>query len=225
MGKTNKEEAMDQLTPEQQAKIPEYVERFNKMSLSCGQTDRAAAEAAIKRLYAYMNKVESRYSPNPEIEWADGVFAGAKLSAQHAKGDVNVTPEEIHAQADSASFGSFEAYWVSTYSFIANEMNVKKDELIDIVEEIVTHCGVFWTFEDLVVMTPKPEVISVVDGKISNTQGPAIKWPNGEAIYAFNGDHKSNLMEVALAQRASETKKLEDEVSGSTKFAEETDED
>lgn len=203
------QEKIDGLTQAQMDMIPDYVERYNKKSLAFGETDKAKAEAAVIALYNHMSKTESRYKPNPQIVWEGGVFAGAKKAAQLAKGDDNVTPEEIAAQADTASFGTFEAYWLSTYKFISDQLESKKDDLIEIVDVIVSECGVFWTFEDLVVMTPRPTMVNVVDGKIHNEEGPAIEFPNGEKIYALRGEFKNSLMDVLLQMKVDSTEKME----------------
>lgn len=190
------------LTPEQEAKIPEYREMFRQIGLSTEPTDRAKAEAAILRSYQYLNKKDpENWSSNPEFVWADSPYKGAILAAQFAKGDENVTLDEIRAQADNASFGSFDAYWVSTYSYIANELPVEVDELHEIVTDIVKECGVYWTFDDLVVMTPKPVKISMENEKLHAVDGMALQYENGEGIYAYKGDRKGSLMEVVMAHR------------------------
>lgn len=197
---------IDKLTPEQEAMIPVYLERYRELSVSCGETDRVAAEKAVRASYVHIHNTNQSCAKDPEFVWADGPAAGAKLAAQYAKGDLNVTTAEIQAQASMASYGSFEAYWVSTYAFVAEQLPVKKDELVDIAIDIVKHCGVFWTFQDIVVMTPKPVVIEMKNQKLHSTTGPALKYPNGEAIYAFDGEIKGSLMEIAIMARVEETK-------------------
>ena len=103
-------EQINELTPEQEAKIPEYKERFLKIGTCTRPTDRAKAEDAVARSYAYLNKKDpNQCVANPTFFWAESPMAGAKLAAQKAKGDDNVTTDEIRAQAEMASFGSFEA--------------------------------------------------------------------------------------------------------------------
>lgn len=196
-----KEKVISSLTKEQEAQIPVYRERFRQIGLSTEPTDRSKAEAAVRRAYAYLSESGSSEAANPEIVWADSPMLGAKLAAQYAKGDVNVTTKEIQEQAALASYGSFEAYWVSVYVFIAEQLPVKKDELADVALDIVTHCGVYWTFEDLVVMTPKPSKISMLDSKLHCVDGPALEYPNGDGLYAVNGEIKNSLMEIAIAAR------------------------
>lgn len=200
------------LTPEQEAKIADYRKMFRDIGLSTTQTDKASAEAAILRSYRYLNKKDpATWDSNPNFVWADSPYQGAVLAAQFAKGDARVTVDEIRAQADNASFGSFDAYWVSTYSYIANELPVKVDELHEIATEIVKTCGVYWTFEKLVVMTPKPTVISMETDRLHSVSGKALEYINGDGIYAYKGDRKGSLMEVVMASRNDSFKNEEKE--------------
>lgn len=199
----SKNEKLTELTPEQEAKIPEYLERFKAIGLSTEPTDRAKAEAAVRRSYEYLSK-QNTCVPNPEIIWAESPMKGIVLAAQHAKGSLNVTNSEIQAQASLASYGSFEAYWASTYLFITNELPVEKDELSDIVYEIIQHCGVYWTFEDLVIMTPKPCKIEMKEDKLHSTTGMALQYANGDGLYSVFGERKDSLMEAIIAARNSE---------------------
>lgn len=191
---------IDKLTPAQEALLPVYRERFKAIGLSTEPTDRAKAEEAIRKSYAYLAK-SGQCKPNPEIIWAESPMKGIVLAAQYAKGDVNVTNAEIQAQAPMASYGSFEAYWASTYIFITKELPVEKDELDDIVLDIITHCGVYWTFDDLVILTPKPSLIAMKDNKLHSTDGPALQYANGDGLYALDGVRKSSLIEVVIASR------------------------
>lgn len=190
-----------ELTEEQKAKIPEYRERFRQIAISTEPTNKAKAEAAILRSCEYLHKKDPSHDKVVEFVWADDPIAGAKLAAGYAKGDADVTQEEVRAQAELASYGSFEAYWVSTYSFIANELPVEKDDLHEIVTDIVKECGVFWKFKGLFVMTPKPCEIHMKEDKLHNTEGMAIRYANGTGIYAYNGERKGSLMEVVMASR------------------------
>jgi len=195
---------LKELTQAQKDLLPTYLKRFQEIGLSTTPTDKAKAEAAGRKAYDYLvDQGVKEYTKNPEIIWADSPWAGAKLAAQHAKGDVNVTPEEVRAQAGLASYGSFEAYWVSVYTFINEQLLPpdQKDQLALIALEIVENCGVFWTFENLIIMTPKPSEIHLKDGKFHNPEGMALRYANGDGIYALNGERKKSLMDVVLAAK------------------------
>lgn len=180
------------ITKEQEAKIPQYLEEYLAIGLSTTPCDRPRAEAAIRASYSYLKYDE------PEFVWADSPYAGAKLAAQYAAGRKDVTPEEIAAQKEKASFGSFEAYWVSFYAFVAEQLPVQKDELIDIVKEIVKHCGVYWTFDGRVVCTEKPVAIHFKDKKLHNPNGLALEYKDGSGIFALYGKAYASLLEMTI---------------------------
>lgn len=216
MSKKTENKNVAELTEAQKALIPQYYERFKAIGLNTDPTDKPKAEDAIRRAYAYMAKdPNSGYKINPEIVWAGSPKEGRLWAACYAKGSDIYSPEdipvhghkivtqaEINAQKELASYGSFENYWVSMYVFIAEQGLVDDiDELPGIVLDIVTHCGAYWIFEDLVVMTPKPTAIHMLNDKLHCTTGPAIVYPNGDCRYAINGEAKNSLMEVMIALR------------------------
>lgn len=198
---------IDKLTKEQEAMLPKYLERFKAIGLSAGVTDKAKAENAIRRSYEYFHKKDGSCVATPEFVWAESPMKGRILAAQYTKGSEDVTEEEVKAQYSQASYGSFEAFWVSSYAFISEQLIVPKDDICDIVVDIITHCGVHWNFVDLVVLTPKPVEIHLKNDKLHNETGPALLYPNGDCIYALNGELKGSLMEVAIAVRVGDTNK------------------
>jgi hypothetical protein len=192
--------------------LPVYEQRYLEIGLSTERCDRKAAEEAVKASYRYLKL------PEPQFIWADSPFHGAKLAAALHEGkptkelhDVapwlcegeapiaTLTSDELRRQGDTASYGSFDAYWVSFYSFIAEQLPVEKDELIDIINAIVRNCGVYWTFEDVVIMTEKPKAIHMKDKKLHNPNGKALEYHDGTGLYAINGEVKNSLMECVLA--------------------------
>lgn len=192
----SKEKVIKELTKEQEAMVPEYLEKYKQIGLSTRVTDRAKAEKAVTESYLYLNHKA------PKFTWVDDPIEGAKLAAQFAKGDENVSLQEIRDQASLASYGSFEAQWVVFYAFIAEVLGVKKDNLIDIVKDIIEECGLYWTFEGMVVMSPKPTAIHMnAEGKLHNTEGLALEYSTGRGIYAVNGVRKENLAQVVLSEK------------------------
>ncbi len=185
---------ISKLTKEQEAKIPEYLERYLAIGLDTTPCDKAKAEAAITASYKYL-----KLAP-PTFIWAASPFAGRVIAAKLAEGKEDVTKEEVAKQAGLASYGSFEAYWVSFYAFIAEQLPVKKDELIDIVKDIVINCGVYWTFEEVVVMTEKPTAIHLKDKKLHNEDGLALQYPDGTGIFALEGVAYPSLLACAISK-------------------------
>jgi hypothetical protein len=185
---------MSKPTKEQEAKIPEYIEKYTKIGLSTTPCNRQAAEKAVTDSYIYQKL------PPPRFEWYDSPKQGARRAAELAEGTTDVTIEQIKDQASKASYGSFESYWVAFYDFITTEMPATKEPLVDIVKAIVADCGVYWTFEDVVVMTEKPIRISVKDDNLHNPDGLALEYKDGSGTFALNGERYSSLLEMTIKQ-------------------------
>jgi len=166
-------------------------------------TDRTKAEEAMRDGYDYLIKNGHIKDPGKPIEifWQESPLTGAKLAAQMVHGRLDVTKEEIREQLNNASFGSFESYWVSMYAFITEQLPVEKDPLVPIVLRGIEEWGLYWTFEDAVVLTPKPKKISLKQDKLHCEDGMALEYHNGEGLYALDGEIKSSLMEIAFALR------------------------
>ena len=183
---------IDKLTPAQEKQIPVYLEKYRGIGLSTNPCDRIAAESAVKRSYAYLKL------PEPEIMWRDSPWAGAILAAQMQTGGEKITSKDILKVICCASYGSFEAYWAAFYNFVAEQLPVKKDELSDIVKDIVTHCGVYWTFKDLVILTEKPIEIHMENNLAHNDKGLFLKYKDGYGVCCLKGKRYSSLSEIAI---------------------------
>lgn len=201
MGK-NKKYDPDNLTPEQQARLEAKAKEFQLINDNTDPTDKPKAEAAIRKVYEYMAKKDKKSKTDfsdLEFEWFDSPFAAAHRTAQHIKGDTDVTEQEVREQAGTCTFGSFEAYWVATYDLMVEEMQVPRDELLPITIAVIKECGPYWALEDLVVASKKPTVVKTLNGKLHCLTGPALAYEDGYHLYAVNGVHKKSLMECVLA--------------------------
>jgi hypothetical protein len=203
---------IDKLTPEQEAKLPEYEKRYLDIGLSTEPCDRQKAEAALAKVYEYQKLPMFK-----RVIWADSPYEGVRIAASLAEGkptkelqkvapDIvgdlplkELTENEIKKQAETASYGSLDAYWVAFYSFIAYELPVEKDPLVDITNDLIKDCGIYWTFDEIVVCTEKPVAIKLKNKKLHSTDGMAIEYKDGKGLYAVEGEIKKTLMDVVLA--------------------------
>jgi hypothetical protein len=183
---------IDSLTEEQKALVPIYKERYKALALSTEPTDKALAEEAIKNLYKYIGLNE------PTIEWVLNPIEGARRAAQEYNGRMDVTVQEIREQASMASYGSFEACYIAFYTFIAENFPVPHEPLVKIANDLVKHCGVYWTFEDYVIVCGKPIAIHMVGDKLHNPDGYAIEYPGDWGVCALNGEVVKNLSTLLL---------------------------
>lgn len=220
---TTEKKLIKELTPEQQALVPVYLEKYEKIGLSTEPCDRPRAEAALTRANAYLKKrdpsVYGDINTMPIFIWADSPFAGARLAAKLAKPEakyskslqdfenLEVSEDDIRNQASKASYGSLESYWVAFYDFISENLPVDKDEFIDIVKEITLNCGVYWIFKDIIIVTEKPVAIHVKrdaegQAKLHNPDGLALEYRDGEGIFMYEGVRYPSLLEMEIAKAA-----------------------
>ncbi len=202
---------IDKLTPAQEAKIPEYLDRYLKIGLSTERCNRPKAEDAIRRLCKQLG-----YADVKQFHWFDNPLAGCEAAAKCAKLDptladrddafelamgVTVQRSDLADQANKASYGSFEAYWVAFYDFVQTELPVPGHPLVNICKDIVIDCGVFWLFKGHAIMTDKPKAIRVKDNKLhADGDLPALEYHDGTAIYAREGKLYATLMEMKVAE-------------------------
>lgn len=207
MSKQNNTKTIDKLTPAQEAKFLEYRERFEKLGLSTKPMDKPAAEQAVMAYYKYLEGKGDTKIPANGIKfiWENSPLEGAKRAAMLKNGTDKFTSAEVQEQASLACYGSLESYWAAAYAFIAYELPVEKDPFIDIAMGIIENCGVFWLFEEVCVMTPRPTEIHLKDNVLHNTEGPALYYKDGDSIYFYEGKIKNTLLEVILAAKNKES--------------------
>lgn len=192
------------LTQAQIAKIPDYVDKYLKIGLDTTTTNKQKAEEAIKEHYALQGYEE------PLIVWEPSPKKGAQLAAQiasHPQGNEltakevletlpQVTEEQIRSIASSANYGSFNAYWVAYYNFVADVVEQKPDKILNVVNKITEECGVYWTFTKIVVMTEKPVKIMLKNNKLHCLDGMALQYSDGTGVYAIEGTVGNSLLEI-----------------------------
>lgn len=174
-------------------KLKEYCDKYDEIGLSTESCNRTNAEKALKDLYAYFKK------PEPVFHWASSPAEGIRMAAKLNTGKDVPTQEEIRAQASYASYGSFEAYWLVYYSYILNEIKKETDPLLDILDRIIKDTGVYWCFEDCVVVSEKPTEIHLKGDKLHNPDGLAIKYKDGTGIYCVEGTQYKSMMDAVAA--------------------------
>lgn len=194
-------EILDQvsrLTPEQQEKIPAYIDAGIQVACSTTPCDRAKAEECMKAAYAFMKAAE------PQFVWADSPTAGIRKAAELVAGTQNVTPADIEEAARNLSYGSFEAYWVYYYKFIKHELPTKPDPIVDVVLALANHVGSYIALDKYCILNEKPVAIHLVDHKLHNPNGLALEYKDGTGIFALDGVRFKSMLDMAISKEANE---------------------
>ncbi len=169
--KAKVETKIQELTPEQEALLDVYYDRYIKVGLSC-DTKKEKAEAAIKALYKQEGYAE------PEIRWF-GSPLGAKKGAKEAG-------------VSDTSFGwegSFNAGDGAFYAYIREVLGCKEEtEEFLPVFDIIDSCGPMVMCDTTVFVSEKPQFIFTDDnGELHNESGPAFSYSDGFCGYYWHG--------------------------------------
>jgi hypothetical protein len=190
---SEQEKQPPQLTEEHKRLIGEYYERFQKYGTNTDPCDRDVCNKAIRAFYKYCGK------PEPEIYWTQSPYESAVLAAKLVNQTETPSKEEIRAQMDRVSYGSFDSYWLSFYKFAADHLPVEKDELIDIAVDLVKEGGSYIIFEEAVIVSEKPKTIHINDqGELHHETEKALEYRDGTGLFALKNQVYASLLEARM---------------------------
>lgn len=177
MNEATEKKIIESLTPEQEAQLDVYYNKWLKIGLQTGTNpdDREKAEACIKQAYRNQNLKE------PEIIWARSPHEAAKICVE--KGDSG------SGLVWNAGYGHHDAPWLGFYDFMREVLGLR-DETEEIVPliELAKVSGWWFPYENICVASDRPEEIHTNDeGILHRFDGPAIRYADGFELYMFNG--------------------------------------
>lgn len=166
-----------ELTPEQIATFPHYVDKWTKIGLSTEPLDfENAKEATIRAYEAVGLKPPVNFyeadSPVHAIKVIQGLYP-------------DQTPSQIFSDM---SYGSHDAPWLGYYNFFQEQLNVESCNSLQGLMDLAKYCGWVSFYEDTVVFQHRPISIKMDDqNRLHNEFGPAIEYKDGTGIYSWHG--------------------------------------
>ena len=197
---------INKLTPEQEARIPEWVDKWVKIGLKTGKTDWKTFEKYIPLAY----KKAGLEFPNKPMIRVSSPLVGA-LASSVADGLINKDKKAVGSEVYSAVgsvvgsaslpwhywFGG--QFWVggwdsspSFVSFFTEVCGLELDEDIkeraEIYNKLVRSVNYFWLNEHFVMVCARPKRIARNEsGQLHSDQVKAIEYPDGWGLYALDG--------------------------------------
>jgi hypothetical protein len=87
-------------------------------------------------------------------------------------------------------WGQHEAFWLAFYTF-PEQIGVKYDpahrERLGWWIEVDRSCNWWWPYEGICVLSDRPEICSMVDGRLHSTTGPAVRFRDGWSTWRIGG--------------------------------------
>jgi hypothetical protein len=168
---------IEKLTPEQEAAMPKYVEKWMKIGLNTDPVDMPKAIEAVKLAYknAGLKEPTKFYHAKSPL---DAVRVIQELDPSQTKQDI----------FNSMLYGAHSASWLSFYDFFYTECGVEEaGKLLGLIE-LAKHSGWFNAYEDVVVFQDRPEVIKLDENDRLHAEfGPAVAYRDGYKIYSWHG--------------------------------------
>jgi len=212
---------INKLTPEQIARMDEYVEKCIAIGLNTDPVDLENAKIAVCKAYrlAGLKEPTKFYVVDSPIAAVDFI---SKLDPSKKKNDI----------FSEMMYGSMDISWLSYYKYFNEVVNLNLEEITGLIE-LSEHVGWYNAFEDVVVFQHRPEYIKFDDNKRLHAEnGPAIRYRDGFSIYSWHGisvpsewiENKESLTaETALTWSNIEQRRCAAEIIGWNKIIEKLD--
>lgn len=161
---------IDKLTPEQEAQLSVYRDKWIKIGLSTERVDPVEATQAVHLLYKC-----GGLEPPQRILFANG--------PQHAHELL-----EGKSVTESTVYGSHEASWLSFYDYMETVVGVDLGGKLAGLKAVAMSCGWVSCYDTLAVVQDRPLHIRMdEDNRLHSETGPAILYADGFAVYAWHG--------------------------------------
>lgn len=200
---------IEDLTPEQDARLDEFEKKWTARGLDLKPIDRERAEEALRKCYtAQKMKAPTR------IEWLASPFAmlvrGAELeyvqkaidsgtevslamsnatalfrSDQTLSGDAQTAIRDLYG---SICFGQHDSAWLGFQDFMNEVVGLKEEtEELSALWEMAQE-GHWWLpFENICLASERPIEMFLLNGNLHKEGGPAIRYADDFGLFALNG--------------------------------------
>lgn len=181
-----------ELTPEQTATFPKYVQKWIDIGMSTEPCNFNEAKKAAKKAYKLAGLTEPKIFIGPVNNPVEGYLAEKilyewvgrewKSNAELNKAlleEVNKRVNEPITERVSVSsqvYGNHN-YWLSFYDFFETEMNVESCKKLEGLKDMALHCGWWTPLKNVCIFQHRPLEIHLDEqNRAHNLNGPAIKF-------------------------------------------------
>ena len=176
---------IDKLTAEQEALMPEYLAKWEKIGYEYKDIDKEKAEKLLKEYTALIG-----LKPNKFI-YADSPYGCQKIINEMAG---NKTAEYYPLYWRQS--GNIQSGYHCFYDFIIEELVKKTGQLTldaetlrlwEITKSITAELHYFFTFEEVIFISEKPLYIKIEDDLLHSESSPAVLYKDGNSLYFWRG--------------------------------------
>lgn len=196
-----------ELTPEQEAEMPKFVEKYIAIGTKTGPIDRNKAKTYAQRLYKFLKRDEpqSVFVNGPTEAWLATVWINHcqqnNILLPEKSEDIKFDWEEIKEIAKGVAFvwpyldGQMMVSWVSWVKFMQH-IGVAVADSFSLIEDQIEF-NVIYPLNGYCIFSERFSAIHVNDGVLHCDGAPSIEYPDGTRCWSLNG--------VAVPQWLAET--------------------
>lgn len=175
---------IDKLTPEQEAKFPEYVKEWTARGLT---TTPQTQEQAEKDFTEFQRVVLKMDKPAPVVLLSSPDDCWREVCRRNADNDEeykDLLKDPVYPYFDC----QFWAGWAAFYEYARVELGVSYDNMNEYQSLLACiKYGMVWPTERVCVVCQPPSVIKVGPRGLHCEDGPAVSYNGKFEIYALNG--------------------------------------
>lgn len=167
---------IESLTPEQEARFPEFVDKWLKIGMNTDPLDFENAKEAAKKMYRIAGLPEpteflTAKSPMDAINIIQGI--------DPSKSKSDILQEFL--------YGAHDAGWISFYDYFSEVVGFDLS-VIDGIKDLAKYSGWASFYENLVVFQDRPDTIKFDnENRLHCEDGPAIHYRDGYSVYSWHG--------------------------------------
>ena len=191
---------INRLTPAQEARLPEYRDKWLKIGLSTEPLDFEAAKKAVVKIYAAAGlqppTVYYRMSSPLGCVVLATQLKSAQVGAQvrdqvWAQVSAQVGAQvgvQVGVQVGAQASGSHDAAWLSFYDFCLREFNLEYVRPLEGLIELAMHCGWWAPYKNAVILQDRHSILRRdSQHRLHCEDGLACGYPDGWGVYAWHG--------------------------------------
>ena len=173
---------MDYLTPEQEARLPEYRQKWIEIGMATGPVDFENAKEAAIRAY----KAAGHNPPEEFLVFNDPLECAIAM-AERQYGP-NPTKQQIEEHVKAQVYGNQDAVWLSFYEFFMDE-GIEECKKLQPLMDLAKYSGWWAPYDTVCCFIDRPDAIKVDDQNRLHGEGvPAIDYGSDLfAVYAWHG--------------------------------------
>jgi len=190
-----------ELTPEQQAKFPEYREKWLKIGFQTGPLDFVKAKLALADCYKMAG-----CDPPKQYYHAKSPFDGVKKNIEL---NPNVEKERVISSSFHQIYGSHDASWLSFYDFMLNEVGLTCCKKLIPLMNLAKNCGWVLPYKEYAILEDRPDTIKRKNKQLHCDGGAAVEYSDGFSVYCLHGVRVPKWLAVTVAEEIKPEKLLE----------------